>query len=475
MHWHYSGMRSQFITGCILAACFGSVGVCAQTEFSSGPQLLRLSRSDGLASIPGDAINGHVKADIPPSGGRADADMLKRLSGIALLRSPQLRDAEAAWHAAQMDIDDAKGARWPRVDVNANSKSKMFGTGNPYGNGTTNRATLSVSYTLYDGGKIGKQISAREYQEQSARAKFLQVREQTAFDTVSAYLQILKYRRLVELHQQNIERLELLVAKMSEIVQTIVGRRSELTQATARLLQAKDSKTAAEARLREYEIQLLKLVGPENLPKAAVDSVPAIAPIAPEAGMEAAQKGHPLLLAAEADKLALTATAEAIRKGNYWPTFDLQASKTSGVDIMGYSDPGQMYVALKWNLFQGLSGRAQEKSMLERANAAQEKYQQTVFEIEYKLNSAWADYTNQMERVASLKVLATNTEQVRSDYFAQWETLGRRTLLEVLTAENEHVSTMVNLATGELDQQLASARLRFESGTLALWLFSETP
>lgn len=421
-----------------------------------------MSQSDGLAAMP--AAEEPVRRDVNA--------VLRRLSGIALMRSPQLRDAEAGWHAAQMDIDDVKGARWPRVDVSANSKSKMFGEGNPYGNGSTNRATLSATYTLYDGGKIRKQISVREYQEQSAHAKYLQVREQTVFDTTSAYLQILKYRRLVDLYQQNIERLQLLVAKMNEIVQTLAGRRSELTQATARLLQAKESKAAAEAKLREFEIQLLKLVGPENLPRDA-QGLPGIAPLTSEAGMASAQHAHPLLLAAEADKLALTANAEAIRTGNYWPTFDLQAAKTSGTDIMGYEDPGQMYVAFKWNIFQGLSGRAQEKAMLERANAAQEKYQQTLYEIEYKLNSAWADYLSQTERVASLKVLATNTEQVRIDYFAQWETLGRRSLLEVLTAESEHVSTIVNLATSELDQQLALARLRFEAGTLATWMFSE--
>jgi outer membrane protein TolC len=49
--------------------------------------------------------------------------------------------------------------------------------------------------------------------------------------------------------------------------------------------------------------------------------------------------------------------------------------------------------------------------------------------------------------------------------------LGKRSLLEVLTAENEHLSTLVNLATSELDQQLALARLRFESGTLVSWMF----
>lgn len=443
-------------------------GVCYALIYSAASLAQPLSSND--LKLQHDL--GRVGTLIAFSSNSAN-ETLKQLAGVALLRSPQLRDAEANWHASQMDVDDVKGARWPRVDVSATSKSKMFGTGNPYGNGTTDRASLTVTYTVYDGGKVSNQISAREYQEQSAHAKVLQAREQTVFETTTTYFQILKYRRLVELHDENIGRLGLLVEKMSEIVQTIPGRRSELTQASARLLQAKDNKVAAEARLREYDIQLLKLVGPENTPKGRSAILPMIEPISPNEGMLKLKQVHPLLLAAEADTQALTANSEAIRAGNYWPILDLQAAQSSGKDIMGYSDPGQMYATLKWNAFQGLSGRAQEKAMLERANAAQERYQQTAFEIEYKLNSAWADYNYQVERVASLKVLATNTEQVRSDYFEQWETMGKRSLLEVLTAENEHMNTMVSLVSGELDQRLAATKLRYEAGCLAAWMFSE--
>ncbi len=443
-------------SGALILVCGVALWCCAPTL--AAPLLLKTNTSQA------------DKAAIPPVRD-AEIRFLQQLTGIALQRSPQSRDAEAAWHAAQMDTEDVRGGRWPRVDIVGTSKAKTFGDSNPYGNGVANRVGVTLTYNLFDGGKTGKQISAKEYQEQSARAKYLQTREQTIFDTTNVFLQILKYRRLVELHQQNAERLTVLVNKMDEIVQVIGGRRSELTQALSRLLQAKENRAAAEAKLREYEVQLIKLVGAENLPKTKNSVMPHIVPITPEAGMEVAKKSHPLLLAAEADHLAFSDTATALRKGNYWPLFELQASKMSGVDIMGYNDPGQMYMTFKMNAFQGFSGKAQEKAVLERANAAQEKYQQTMIDIEYKLNSAWTDYQNQHDRIGSLHILALNTEQVRNDYYIQWETLGKRSLLEVLTAENEHVSTMVSLVSSELDEQLALARLRFESGTLGVWLF----
>ncbi len=402
----------------------------------------------------------------------ADTILLQQLAGIAVQRNPQLHEAESAWRAAQMDSADVRGARWPRLEVSGTSKSRTFGDGNPY-SGTTNRVGVTLTYTLFDGGKTSKQISAKDYQEQSAHSKYLQAREQTIFDTTSAYLQILKYRKLVELHQQNAERLSALVNKIQEIVQVIAGRRSELTQAVARQLQAREHRAAAEAKLREYEVQLLKLIGKENMPKAAAGKMPRIAYIAPDDGLDAATKSHPLLLAAEADRQALNDSAAVIRKSNDWPVFEVQASRMSGSDILGYTDPGQIFATVKWNAFQGFSGRAQEQALLERANSAQEKYRQTVLDIEYKLNSAWADYRNQHDRVDSLRILSANTEQVRNDFFIQWETLGKRTLLEVLSAENEHVSTMVSLASSESDEQLALARLRFESGTLAEWLFDK--
>jgi adhesin transport system outer membrane protein len=326
---------------------------------------------------------------------------------------------------------------------------------------------------LFDGGKVNKQISSKLHQEQAERDKYIQTREQTIFDTASAYLEIMKYRKLVDIYQQNAVRLAGLVSKMNEIVQAMGGRRSELTQSLSRLLQAKENRAGAEAKLREYEVQLVKLIGAENMSKTLEGKKPLIQPLTIEAALADAKKSHPVLLAANAEQLAMNDSASAIRKSNYWPVLEVQASKMSGTDMQGYNDPGQVFATIKWNAFQGFSGVSQEKAALARADAAQDKYDQSLVDIEYKLNSAWKNYLNQHDRIESLSILSVNTEQVRNDYYMQWETLGKRSLLEVLTAESEHVSTMTSLVTSEFDEQLALVRLRFESGTLAVWLLGD--
>jgi len=401
--------------------------------------------------------------------------LLQLLAEIAITRNPQLRQAEAIWHASQFDTDEVRGARWPRLDVEGTSKAKQFGPNYHYvyGNGVQERVGVTLTYTLFDGGKVGTQISSKLHQEQVEWDKYLQTREQTIFDTTKAYLEILKYRKLVDINQQNEVRLAGLVNKMDEIVQAMVGRRSELTQSLSRLLQAKENRADAEAKLHEYEVQLLKLIGAENMSKTVDGKKPNIEPITIEVALAAAKKSHPELLAATEEQLAMKYSASAIRKGNYWPVVEVQASKMSGTDIYGYTDSGLLFATIKWNAFQGFSGTAEERAALARADAAQDKYDQSLVDIEYKLNSVWRDYQNQHDRIESLRILSVNTEQVRNDYYTQWETLGKRSLLEVLTAESEHVSTMTSLVTSEFDEQLALARLRFESGTLAAWLLDD--
>lgn len=404
--------------------------------------------------------------------GWTSKQLLQQIVGIALLRSPGLHESEAQWHASTMDTEEARSGRWPRVELTGSSAARQFGAANPYGNGTTGRAGVVLAYTLFDGGKTRDLIQSKQFSEEAAHAKYQMAREQVLFDTTHAFFQILKYQSLIRYDQAHIARLEMLVQKMTGIVQGIPGRRSELTQTQARLLQAVDNKVAAEAKLREYRIQLAKLIGNENMPPLDDVSLPGIDLLSPQDALEQARHSHPILSATEADRQALTLSAKSVRDG-HWPALELQVTRMSGVDIMGYPDPGQTFLYFKWNAFQGFAAAAQEKALLARANAADEKHRQALLDIEYKLNSAWADYQNQTARVAGLQALVSNTERVRDDYYEQWEQLGRRTLLEVLTAENEHLNTLSSLLSSEFDRHIALARLRFESATLANWLATE--
>lgn len=399
----------------------------------------------------------------------AEMALLQQMVKVAIERSPQLRESQAAARAAGLDTDEAKGARWPTLDVTGASRPVTAGNSNPNGDGSTGRVGLTAVYNLYDAGRTRSNISSREFAEQSARAKIALARETVINDTVNAYLQMIKQQRIIDIYTNHIERLVMLVDKLEQVVKAFVGRRSEFTQATARLGQARDGMEVAIARQRENNLVLVRLLGSNALIPRAAQALPHFQPRTPENAIPVALAAHPLLLATLADIDSLKANVKTTVASRS-PHLDLQASKLSGKDINGNATPAQLYLGLRWSAFQGFAGQAAEGAALERVTSAQEKYAQAKIEIEYKIQNAWADYQTNFGRQQSLRKLALATDQVRQDYYTQWNDLGRRSLLEVLTAENDHMASVLSLTNSEVDQESALVRGRYEAGDLSAWV-----
>lgn len=405
-----------------------------------------------------------VAATLPARG--ADVRSVQLLVRQAELHAPELRDAEATWQAAALDVQQARGDLYPHLDITAASRPYTFGAGN-YNNGATGGLGANISYALFDAGRARKTVTARELAVQSAYDKYLQAREKVAIDTVSAYLQYVKYTRLIALYQANIQRLSDLANKLVEIVRVLPGRRSELTQALARVGLAQQSLETAQAKQREYQYTLLRLLGTAVVPPGG-ESPPEFGHPQLAQALQAAQHA-PELEAAAADARTLVANADAVRAGRM-PEVDLTASKFTGRDVNGNVIPAQVYLGLKWGAFQGFAGQAAELAARQRAASAQEKYQQALQDTQFRIRSAWADYLTQTALHANTARLAAQTDQVRKDYYTQWQELGSRSLLDVLTAENEHLNTLVLETTSAYDRSIASARIRSEAGELANWL-----
>jgi len=68
-----------------------------------------------------------VPAQIPQRG-KAMVP-LQKLVIAALERSPGTREAQANWRAAVQDVAQARGALWPRVDLNANTAATKLDGG----------------------------------------------------------------------------------------------------------------------------------------------------------------------------------------------------------------------------------------------------------------------------------------------------------------------------------------------------------
>ncbi|MDB5819154.1 MAG: outer rane efflux family protein, partial [Rhizobacter sp.] len=167
----------------------------------------------------------------------------------------------------------------------------------------------------------------------------------------------------------------------------------------------------------------------------------------------------------EAEAISADYQSRAVRAGEL-PAVNWVVSKSTAVDSLGRRVPLQSSLSVNYGIFKGGAGLAAERAALNRAQAARDKRDQTRNDIEYRLRAADEDARTQRERLDSFGQLVPETDRVRRQFFDQWYNLGRRTLLDVLTAESEYYGNVAAQINSSFDAQLSTLRLSAESGTL---------
>lgn len=250
----------------------------------------------------------------------------------ALERSPAILRSHAERDAAFSDVDEAKGQRWPQVDVGTQSPSLEFGGGTKNEGGGTPGISVAVNTMLFDWGRLDKTINSRQQLANAADDSVAAQVEDTSFEVVSTLLELGKQRLIRERSQRFADRMDELAKMLAGIVAVDKGRSSELTQAKARLLQAQALTDAAEAKAREAEINLLKLVGdkPIPIPQGEEWSIR----LANLQQQISAAKDHPTLRQANAQAQAADLQAEAVRASGL-PQLNWVVSKSTAEDALG--------------------------------------------------------------------------------------------------------------------------------------------
>lgn len=268
----------------------------------------------------------------------------------ALSISPEVRGAQFNTEAAQANVDEAKGQRWPQVDVGTRSKSVQFGGGQRGYSDSRPAVTVNVATTLLDFGRTSNTIKSREELHLAAKENTGAQAENIAWQVSSALIELSKQRQIIVLSQKYVARMNELVEMLDGIVKVDQGRRSELTQARGRFLQAQSSLDTAVSRARDTEIILNRLLGDTTvpLPKASVWN---LTPGELDKQLSAIER-HPTIRQAQAETASALADAEAARSAAY-PTVTWNVGKSTGRDELGREQAWETNVNLSWPIFRG--------------------------------------------------------------------------------------------------------------------------
>jgi outer membrane protein, adhesin transport system len=387
----------------------------------------------------------------------------------ATLQNPEVKLRYHNLQAAQHDRSAAKGGWLPRIDLEVGSgyevyKSPSIPTTQSYG---SDRASLQLRQTLFDGFATQSEVRRLGYAEQSAFYELLSSSNQTALEVSRAYIDVLRFRELVELAANNYSTHQDVHDRIAQKVAAGVGRRVDLEQASGRMALAESNWLTEVSNLHDVSARYQRLVG--DTPAEELASLEPLGEFLPVGigFLSEATRTNPDFLGAVANIRSYRADRD-VRAASKYPTLELRArtgyqNNQSGV-IGEYKDSTAELV-LNYNLFRGGADSAKIKQSAAKLEAAFDLRDKACRDI---FQTGQIAFNDSIRLVSQLKLLSQHelsTSKARQAYQQQFD-IGQRSLLDLLDTENEFYQARRALANAVYDLSLSDVRVLAVSGTL---------
>lgn len=427
----------------------------------NGPESVDLSRPPAMAqnSSPAPGVTENAPAAV--------RELLRGYARTALQNNPQLLQNEADSRAAEHRIGEARGNLYPRVALSATASNERQDREQTQVVTFDQRAgQVRVIMPLYD--RTAKaQLAQRQSASVSADWRLTDVREQLMLRVVESYIELVRSLRLATLAQENLKTHRAYVAQIKEIARFDVGRSADVSTAVARTSLAESVLISRVARLDAARTQWRQVTGtsaPADLPDAyAVDLPPDL-----DSVLAVALTGHPALQLAQAD-IVVARDGVELAAAPYKPRLNIEANSRFGSDwggFVGTQTSRYVGVSAEIPVFSGFSDRYAGKAAAEQVQSAQHAYDRIRDELRRRTEQAWYDLQSNAASLRSFEDYARSAQSMVEATRNQFR-IGRRTLLDVLNAENELFTARSNIASTRQDLTLASWRLHSVRGRVA--------
>ncbi len=408
---------------------------------------------------------------LSPSTGVADT--LTHAVARAVGNLPEVRAARANQRAIEQTAAQARGAWYPSLDVSLgqgretsnNLSTRALGSDQTL---TRREAEVSLSQLLFDGGAASGQVRRFQARAEGARDLVASAAETAGARVAQAYLDVIRLRELIVLAVDNEKRHQETLAQVSRLADVGQGRRADAQQADARFALAQASLSQLRGQLSQAETAFLHFTGLAPGVLADAGSFQAALPTSLPAALALALETHPAIRAAQKELLAAQADRESLRSRFAAPRLALEIGTSANHDLDGLRGPNADRFAmlrLRYNLFRGGIDDARVREAEARVDEASASYGKARSDTERDLRQAWQGLAEDRIRLPQLQRYAAASEQVVKSYRLQFS-IGQRTLLDVLNAENELFAARSSQYTGGYAVTIGELRVLAAMGRL---------
>jgi len=390
-------------------------------------------------------------------------DPLRAAVEKAVLTNPEVSLRFNAYRASIDAVDVARAAYYPRVDVNAtvgHDSDKITSRSPEVQSLSRAGASLTLTQLLWDGLGTKRDVDRAGHDKLARYFELLDTTEQTALEAARAYYDVLRFRRLVQLAEDNYVQHKYASIQIQSRFKAGVGRGVDLEQANARLALAESNLSTEVANLHDVTARYERVVGdvpPAQLPPLV--PLKGALPATPDEVTNAAIHQSPAV-SASIEALRAARSSADTRRSAFQPRVEARLRSGGGTNFDGVRDQRRdstAEIALNWNLYNGGADQARVRQQLNVVNQAVDQRDKACRDTRQTAAIAFNDTRKLTDQLVMLDRNTLAIEKARDAYRQQFD-IGQRSLLDLLNAENEVYTAKRAYANAEFDLGIAYAR-----------------
>jgi adhesin transport system outer membrane protein len=368
-----------------------------------------------------------------------------------------------AYRAASDAVDVARAAYYPRLDLTANAgreSSRITSLTPETQSLKRSGAALALTQLLWDGLGTRRDVERASHERLARYFELLDTVEQTGLEAARAWYDVLRFRRLVQLAEDNYVQHKYATLQIQSRFKAGVGRGVDLEQANARLALAESNLSTEIANLHDVTARYQRVLG--DVPPAQMPPPAALAsglPPSSEDAMALAIRQN-AAISASIEALRSARSAAQTRESAFQPRVEARVRTGTGNNLDGLRDQKRDSAAelvLNWNLYNGGADQARVRQQLNLVNQAADLRDRACRDTRQTIAIAYNDIRKLEEQLQLLDRNTLAIEKARDAYRQQFD-IGQRSLLDLLNAENEVYTAKRAYANAQYDLVTAHAR-----------------
>ena len=387
----------------------------------------------------------------------------------AYASNPILLAAQSELRATDEQVPQAISGWRPSITIDADigkvGTDRKTLTSSTKEKRTSRSVKASLSQSIYSGGRTMAEIRRSINRVAVRRARLKSTEQLLLLDAATAYLNVLREMSVRNLSTKNENRIKLQLEAVQDRFTVGEVTRTDVVQSEARLSNAVASRVEADGNLNASRDAYLRVIGlhPINLvwPQPLIDI-----PISKEAASDLSARDNPNVVAAQYESRAALDQIDLVF-GELLPSVTLDASLETASETSSkgsVSKQADIIARLSVPLYQSGSVSARLRGAKQTSGQRQLDIINTRRESVEASAQAWEDLeTSRAQMIAFTDSVRANT--IALEGVKQEATVGLRTTLDVLDAEQELFQSKVDLVRARRDTIVAGYNLRVAIGT----------